>query len=185
MIHSRTKCKPSHLSRFVPNAAARAAVKPAAAIRFVPTVTEILSVKHASSLANALPAMVTDSGSVPIVMVSRSVIHAIRQVNAPVVAEMDYVSGAPERCYRSVHLVMAAAIVTIVTEMENESTSQEHVVYVTATVIVGTVPAQERKNVAVAKAPRKESAMPVMVMENVIYAAVTVPLVVCVMDTAI
>ena len=40
MIHSRTKCKPSHLSRFVPSAAERAAVKPAAAIRSVPNVVD-------------------------------------------------------------------------------------------------------------------------------------------------
>ena len=81
-----------------PSAAERVVVKTAAAIRLALTVTEILSVTHASSLANALPAMVTESGSVPIVMVSRSVIHAIRQVNAPVVAEMDCVSTVPERC---------------------------------------------------------------------------------------
>lgn len=78
---------------------------------------------------------------------------------------------------------MAAAIVALVMEMEKAKSFLVTAVYVAATVIVSTVPAQERKNVTVAKATRKESAFPVMVMENVIDAAVTV--VVCVMDTAI
>lgn len=99
MIHSRSKTRPNPPTRFVPNAAARAAVKPAAAIRFVPTVTELLSVTHASSQANVSPAMAKEACRVPPAKtVSRSVMHAIRQVNAPVVAEMDYVTTAPERC---------------------------------------------------------------------------------------
>lgn len=99
MIHSRSKTRPNPPTRFVPNAAARAAVKPAAAIRFVPTVTEIPTVTYAIGPVNALPVMEKEACRVPPAKtVSRSVMHAIRQVNAPVVAEMDYVTTAPERC---------------------------------------------------------------------------------------
>lgn len=83
-----------------------------------------------------------------------------------------------------VQLVMAAAIVSLVMEMEKRNTFPEHAVYVAATVIVCSVPAQEKKNVSFAQFI-KESALPVMVMENVIDAAVTVPIVVCVMDPVI
>lgn len=80
---------------------------------------------------------------------------------------------------------MAAAIAPLVMEMEKRNTFLEHAVDVAATVIVRSVPAQEKKNVSFAEAPRKESALPVMVMENVMDATEADSVVINVTDTAI